>query len=83
MKIGEFKDLLYLATKELYFVFNNILCQQIVGTAMGSPLGPSLANAFLAHHEQNWLDNCTLNIDHHIIDRMLMIYLYFSNHLIT
>ena len=27
---------------------------------MGSPLGPSLANAFLAHHEQNWLDNCPL-----------------------
>ena len=27
---------------------------------MGSRLGPSLANAFLAHHEQNWLDNCPL-----------------------
>ena len=27
---------------------------------MGSPLGLSLANAFLAHHEQNWLDNCPL-----------------------
>ena len=27
---------------------------------MGFPLGPSLANAFLAHHEQNWLDNCPL-----------------------
>ena len=27
---------------------------------MGSPLGPSLANAFLAHHEQNCLDGCPL-----------------------
>ena len=27
---------------------------------MGSPLGPSLANAFLAHHEQNWLDSCPM-----------------------
>ena len=27
---------------------------------MGSPLGPSLADAFLAHHEQNWLDSCPL-----------------------
>ena len=27
---------------------------------MGSPLGPALANAFLTHHEQNWLDNCLL-----------------------
>ena len=25
---------------------------------MGSPLGPSLANAFLCHHEQQWLNDC-------------------------
>ena len=25
---------------------------------MDSPLGPSLANAFLSHHEKNWLNNC-------------------------
>ena len=46
------KELLYLATKESYFIFNNILYKQIDGVAMGSPLGPSLANAFLGHHEQ-------------------------------
>ena len=45
---------------------------------MGSPLGPSLANTFLADHEQHWLD-----IDHYIIDGMLMMYFSFSNHLIT
>ena len=27
---------------------------------MGSPLRPSLANAFLVHHEKNWLDICLL-----------------------
>ena len=27
---------------------------------MGSPLGPALANAFLAHHETVWLDECPL-----------------------
>ena len=27
---------------------------------MGSPLGPTLANVFLAYHEQNWLDSCPL-----------------------
>ena len=27
---------------------------------MGSPLGPSLANAFLTHHEQDWLDSSPL-----------------------
>ena len=25
---------------------------------MGNPLGPTLANAFLCHHEIKWLDNC-------------------------
>ena len=25
---------------------------------MGSPLGPSLANAFLCHHETKWLNDC-------------------------
>ena len=27
---------------------------------MESPLGPSLGNAVLALHEQNWLDSCSL-----------------------
>ena len=26
---------------------------------MGTPLGPSLANVFLAHHEQHWLGSCS------------------------
>ena len=60
MKKNEFKDLLSLATKELNFILNNILYKQVDKVAMGSPLGPSLANAFLAHHEQNWLDSCPL-----------------------
>ena len=28
---------------------------------MGSPLGPTLANIFLSHHEQIWLQNCPSN----------------------
>ena len=59
-KKSEFKYLLSSATKELYFTFNNVLYKQIDRIAMGSPLGPSLANAFLAYHEQNWLDTCPL-----------------------
>ena len=27
--------------------------------AMGSPLGPTLANVFLCYHEKNWLQNCS------------------------
>ena len=60
LKKSEFKELLSLAANESYSIFNNISYKQIDGVAMGSPLGPSLANAFLAHHEQNWLDSCPL-----------------------
>ena len=59
-KNSKFKDLLFLATKESYFIFNNILYKQIDGVAMESPLGPSLTNVFLAQDEQNWLDSSVL-----------------------
>ena len=36
-----------LATKESNFIFNSLLYKRTDGAAMGSPLGPSLANAFL------------------------------------
>ena len=48
LKKSEFKDLLSLATKESNFIFKNILYKQIDRLAMESPLGLSLANAFLA-----------------------------------
>ena len=60
LKKNEFKDLLSLATKELCFIFSNILYKQNDGLAMRSPLVHSLANPFLAHLEQDWLDNYPL-----------------------
>ena len=57
-KKGEFKDLLSLATKESYFIFNNVLYKQINGVAMRFTLGAALANVLLAYHEQNWLYRC-------------------------
>ena len=39
-------------------MFDCIVYQQVDGLAMGSPLGPSLANGFLAHYEQIWLNDC-------------------------
>ena len=50
---SEFKTLLSLASKESYFFFNEILYKQKDGGAMGSPLGPTLVNAFLSHYEKN------------------------------
>ena len=54
----EFHKLLELATKESFFIINGCYYKQIDGVAMGSPLGPTLANVFLCHHEKLWLKNC-------------------------
>ena len=39
---SELSQLLSLATKESYFIFNGLLYKQIDGVAMGSPLGHSV-----------------------------------------
>ena len=52
----EFKELLSLGTKDSHFIFDVTLYKQIDSVAMGSPLGPTLANAFLVYHEKNWLE---------------------------
>ena len=69
LKKSEFKELLSLATKESFFIANNVVYKQIDRVAMVSQLGSSLANAFLAHHEQNGLDSCLLD---YVIDGILM-----------
>lgn len=46
-------ELLNLATKDQLFQFNGNLCKQIDGVAMGSPLGPLMANAFMCSIEEN------------------------------
>ena len=49
---SELTQLLCLATRESYFIFNDLLYKQIDGVAMDSPLGPSLAKAFLSYQER-------------------------------
>ncbi len=56
-----FASLLEIATCSSMFTFKDKLFTQIDGVAMGSPLGPSYANAFLCYHEQSWLDLCPLD----------------------
>ena len=55
---SEFTDILNIATKGSVFYFNGNYYRQVDGVAMGSPLGPALANVFLCHHEINWLRKC-------------------------
>ena len=54
---SEFKNLLSLAAQEPYF-HNDVLYKQKDGSAMGSALGPTMANVFLSFYEIKWLEQC-------------------------
>ena len=54
----QFRSLLEMSVKESLFMFGDQLFKQIDGVAMGSPLGPTLANVFLCYHERMWLSDC-------------------------
>ena len=61
-------------------MLNNKFYIQVHGVAMGSPLGPILANIFLSHYEENWLNKCPIEFKpsfyrRHVDD------MYFLNHL--
>ena len=55
-----FRKMLLLCSQS-YFMYNDILYQQINGVSMGGPLAPTLANACLAHLENELLisNNCS------------------------
>ena len=52
---GDFRILLERAAKGSCFMFNGKLYMQLDGVAMGSPLGPVLANIFLCHMEEKFM----------------------------
>ena len=54
----EMFEMLSLTLKESIILFDNKCYSQIDPVAMGSPLGPTLANIFLCYHESNWLKDC-------------------------
>ena len=45
-----------IATSQTHFLFDGKVYDQIDGVAMGSPLAPVLANLFLGHYENIWLN---------------------------
>lgn len=53
-----FRSMLEVSVLNSYFIFDRKLYKQIDGVGMGLPLGPTFANAFLCHHEKNWIENC-------------------------
>ena len=50
--------LLNLAAKKSVFLFNGDVYKQVDCISKGSPLGPTLANIFMAYHEKLWLSRC-------------------------
>ena len=61
MKISkaEMKELFHFATSQSHFLFDGNFYDQVDGVAMGSPLGPVLANLFMAVNEKDWLESCS------------------------
>ena len=49
----EVRELLYLCNKNAHFTLNDKMYLQVDGVAMGSPLGPVLANIFMVELERN------------------------------
>ena len=55
---NDFGKLFRMTLQNNFFDFDGKIYKQTDAVSMGSPLGPSLANAFLCFHEQIWLNAC-------------------------
>ena len=69
----DLKDLLLLCTKQVHFQYDGSNYLQSEGVAMGSPLGPILANIFLTELELNVLptiDNKIINWKRYVDDTL-------------
>ena len=55
-----FRFLLELATLDYFLIFYGKYYKQ-KDVAMGSPLGPTLANVFLYHFEEQWMSDCLID----------------------
>jgi len=73
LKKDFFRQLLEMAVKNSFFPFDSLIYHQIDGVAMGSPLGPILANIFLAYREKSGWKSVPLVLDLFFIDDMSMI----------
>ena len=71
----ELKQLLTFAAYESFFIFDGEYYTQIDDVAMGSPLGPTLANAFLCHFEKSGFQNALQKFYQMFTKGMLMTFL--------
>ena len=54
---NELTKLFRFATSQMHFYFDAKIFHQVDGVAMGSPLGPALANWFMGYNEQKLLES--------------------------
>ena len=59
MSKSQLRKLFLFATSQTHFLFKGEYYDQVDGVAMGSPLGPVLANLFMSVHERKWLNMYT------------------------
>ena len=59
---SSFYSLLKITMFESFFIFDGIFYEQCNGVAIDFPLGPTLANFFMYHFENIWLENCPAHI---------------------
>ena len=55
---SSFYKLFKITIFESFYIFDEKFYEQCDGVAIGSPLGPTLANVFMCHFESIWLENC-------------------------
>ena len=63
-------------------MLNNILYKQKESVAMGSPLGPTMANVFLSIYELKWFEQCPSKFKPvFFTEDVLIIFLFYLNQL--
>ena len=78
---SEFKDLLFLAPPELFFIFDDVLYKQKDGLAMELPLGPAITNFFSSRFiKSNGFNSTQKNLNQFFTEDILIA---FSNWLNT
>ena len=54
--------LLEITMFESFVIFDGEFYEQCDDVAMGSHLGPTLADVFMCHFENHWLENCPSHV---------------------